>query len=224
MATQPTGACPGKLSRRESAPARIMSMDSVTTASPEPPILRACARGGLSPAASFEQLYSLYAPTVLAWLALRVPQADADDLFQDVWTIFYNRWTRWQFSPEMEAPEARPVLSFLFRTCHFALQGHRRRKALREDPLEAAETADGPSAADQMLRQVELGRALARARNLCPQEELDVLLAKLAGVPAREIARTLKVTEAAVDHRYRNAVARLQKEFEPRGRQGQTHG
>jgi DNA-directed RNA polymerase specialized sigma24 family protein len=42
-----------------------------------------------------------------------------------------------------------------------------------------------------------------------------VLLAKLAGVPAREIARALSVTESTVDHKFRNAIARLQKRLNP---------
>ena len=42
-----------------------------------------------------------------------------DDLAQDVWLIFYSRFRRWEFGTEMESPEARPVLSFLFRTCQF---------------------------------------------------------------------------------------------------------
>ena len=57
------------------------------------------------------------------------------------------------------------------------------------------------------------------ARELCAPEEMEVLLAKLAGVPGREIARTLDVTEAVVDHRFRNAVGRLQKRV-----QGKSHG
>ena len=46
---------------------------------------------------------------------------------------------------------------------------------------------------------------------LIPPDELDVLLPKLAGVPAREIAQTLGITEPVVDHRFRNALARIRK-------------
>ena len=195
-------------------------MAPAEAASPEPPILRACAQGKLSRDAAFEQLYQLYAPQVLGWLATRVEPADSDDLFQDVWKVFYARWRRWEFLPEMQEREARPVLIFLYRTCHFALQGHRRRAARVEDPLEAVEVSDGARGRDRLLRQAEYGRCLGLARKLCPPQELDVLLAKLSGVPAREIARTLEITEAMVDHNFRNAVARLQKELQPEGRVG----
>lgn len=197
----------------------MAASDAVT--SPEQPILRARARGQVSAEGAFEQLYALYAPSVLGWLGLRVEAAAAEDLLQDVWMIFYRRWQRWQFSPEMEAPEARPVLSFLFRTSQFVLRGHRRRLRMRRhEPLESVAAADGLRGPRQMLQEVELGRCLELARRLCPEPELDVLLAKLAGVPAREIARTLQITEPAVDHRFRNAVARLQKQLRPHRRGG----
>jgi DNA-directed RNA polymerase specialized sigma24 family protein len=123
---------------------------------------------------------------VLACLA--APRADAEDLQQDVWMVLYDRWKRWEFRPEMESPEARPVLSFLYRTCHFVLRGHARRAAARaERPLEHAGEARAPEAAHSSL---ELGRCLELARRICPLEEQEVLAAKLSGVPAREIART----------------------------------
>jgi RNA polymerase sigma factor (sigma-70 family) len=180
----------------------------------EQSVLRSRASGELSADQAFERLYALYAPLVLAWLRVRVPRpADADDLQQDVWMVLYDRWKRWEFRPEMEAAEARPVLSFLFRTAHFVLRGHSRRAAVRaERPLEAAGHAPAPDAGDLRL---ELGRCLDLARRICPEEEQEVLWAKLSGVPAREIDRVLGITEAAVDHRFRGAVARLKRRLEP---------
>lgn len=193
-------------------------MPPADSPSPEQAILRARARGKVSCDAAFEQLHALYAPAVMGWLVLRVPAVEADDLFQDVWTVFYGRWRNWRHLPEMEAPDARPVLSFLYRTCHFVLHGHRRRAPDVHEPLEAVEIFDDASGPEKLLQQVEFGRCLRLAREICPPEELDVMLAKLAGVPAREIARTLAVSEAMVDHRFRNAVARLQKQLMHRGR------
>jgi DNA-directed RNA polymerase specialized sigma24 family protein len=69
-------------------------MAPADAASPEQPILRSRARGEVSCGAAFERLYALYAPAVLAWLVLRVEKSDADDLAQDVWAIFYQRWRR----------------------------------------------------------------------------------------------------------------------------------
>ena len=183
--------------------------------SPEQPILRERARGEVSADAAFEQFYELYGANVLAWLTVLVDSATADDLAQDVWTVFYSRWQRWQFTAEMEAPEARPVLSFLYRTCHFVLSGYRKRQVFRaySELTEAEEgrVAQGP---ERLTRRVQLGQCLEKARAVCPPEELDVLLAKLSGMSLEETARSLNITTAVVDHRFRNAVARLQKELQ----------
>lgn len=161
--------------------------------------------------AAFEQLYALYAPVVLGWLLMRVQRPEADDPGQDVWAIFYRRWRGWRFLPEMEAPGARPVLSFLYRTAHLVLEAHQRRAARAPQPLDDVELADGRRGPERLLHDLEMGRCLELVRRVCPAEEIEVLMAKLAGVPAREIARTLEITEPMVDHRFRNAVARLQK-------------
>ena len=185
-------------------------------ASPEPPILRARAQGRVSCDAAFEQLYAVYAPVVMGWTAMAGEAGHRDDIFQDVWTVFYRRWRGWQWLPEMDAPEARPVLSFLYRTFQFVLRGQRRSVRMHQ-PLEEAEVSDGARGPERLLQRVEFGRMLQLARDICTKEELEVLLAKLAGVPGREIARTLEVTEAVVDHRFRNTVARLRKRVQGKG-------
>jgi RNA polymerase sigma-70 factor (ECF subfamily) len=162
---------------------------------------------------AFERLHALYAPAVRAFVILRVRGPEADDLLQDVWTIFYQRWRRWENRPEMEAVDARPVLSFLYRTCQFAVMGHRR-KARPETEMREPEAPS--SSPDALLRKSEAGRCLELARRLLPEPELDVLLAKLAGVPAREIARALGVSESVVDHRFRGALARLRARLLPK--------
>ena len=152
---------------------------------------------------------------VAAWLAVRVERAAVDDLAQDVWLIFYQRWRRWEHGAEMESAEARPVLSFLFRTCQFVARGHRRGAAGRMESAEAfdpAELPDSTETPEALARRVDAGRCLLLAGRVCSEEELDVLLAKLAGMSAREIAGALSITEAVVDHRYRKALARLRKE------------
>lgn len=173
-------------------------------------VLRARARGEISADAAFETLFQEYRRIVASWLALRVEQAAVDDLAQDVWLIFYNRFRRWEFGAEMESTEARPVLSFLFRTCQFVARGHQRlARSRKNEPLADSDvkaSADGP---ETLLRDLEAAKALSLARRICPEEELDVLLAKLAGMSAREVARTLSITEAVVDHRYRDALSRL---------------
>ncbi len=177
-------------------------------------VLRARALGEVSTDAAFETLYREYGRTVSAWLAVRVDSAAVEDLAQDVWLIFYSRFRRWEFGTEMESPEARPVLSFLFRTCQFVARGYKRLASSRVvEPLETPESVPVADGRDSMLRRLEATRALAIARSVCPENEVDVLLAKLSGMSAREIAVTLSLSEAVVDHRYRNAIAKLRKKL-----------
>ncbi len=186
-------------------------MPSVDTSPSEQLILRACVQGEISLEDAFYDLYMLYAPIVRGWLLVSVKRAEADDLFQDIWIIFYRRWQQWQFLPEMEDAEARPIASFLYRTFRFALEGHRRRMMKSPQSIEGMEIQDHAQGSEQLLRQVELGHCLDLARRICSPQELDILLAKLAGIPARDIAQTLSVSESVVDHRFRHVISCLQK-------------
>lgn len=177
-------------------------------------ILRARARGEVSADAAFETLYREYRRTVAAWLAVRADSSVADDLAQDVWLIFYSRFKRWEFGTEMESREARPVLSFLFRTCQFVARGYKRLASTRVvEPLDAPDDVSTDTERTSLLRRLEATRALAIAKSVCPENEVDVLLAKLAGMSAREIASTLSISESVVDHRYRNAISKLKKKL-----------
>jgi RNA polymerase sigma factor (sigma-70 family) len=174
---------------------------------------------------AFELLFREYARIVAGWLAVRVEPSAVDDLAQDVWLVFYGRFRRWEYGVERESPEARPILSFLFRTCQFVARGHQRlARSRKSEPLEDGESGD-PRAAlggeEDASREIDASRALSIARRLCPDEELDVLLAKLSGFSAKEIADMLSVTPAVVDHRYRDALSRLRKEMKIQGRSAQ---
>ncbi len=183
-------------------------MDGKWPRSSEHAVLRACIDGVVSPDEAFDRLYSLYAGPVLAWLRVRVRHGAADDLFQEVWRIFLGRWRNWQHSPAMDDPNARPVLSFLYRTSHFVLKAYQRREQQMEPLQNAADPASDPR---DLARAIDFGRCLTVGKEVCSPDEFDVLVAKLAGVPAREIARTFDVTEAVVDHRYRDAVAQVRR-------------
>lgn len=171
----------------------------------------------MSADAAFETLFREYARIVAGWLAVRVDPYSVDDLAQDVWLVFYSRFRRWEYGVERESPDARPVLSFLFRTCQFVARGHRRlARSRKREPLEEGESGDARAALDgeaAMSTEIDAGKALVIARRLCPEEELDVLLAKLSGFSAKEVAGMLSLTPAVVDHRYREALARLRREM-----------
>jgi DNA-directed RNA polymerase specialized sigma24 family protein len=181
-------------------------------ASPEHAVLRAVFRGEVSADAAFVALYEMYTRAIRAWLVTRAGSTVADDLAQDVWTIFYRRWRSWRALPEMDVPEARPVLSFLFRTAHLVLQGHARSARVHAS-LATVDAPDSQNAPDTLLRGIEAGRCLDMARQACSSEELDVLLGKMAGLSAREIAQAYGITEAMVDHRFRNALSRVKTQL-----------
>jgi DNA-directed RNA polymerase specialized sigma24 family protein len=173
-------------------------------------VLRARSRGEISADAAFEALFLEYRRIVASWLTARVEAGSVEDLAQEVWLIFYGRFRRWEFGAEMESIDARPVLSFLFRTCQFVARSHHRiARARRTDALEDRVEPVASRGSQELLRELEAGEALSLARRHCSAEEMDVLLAKLSGMTAREIAQTLSITEAVVDHRYRDALARL---------------
>src|SRR5258708_33362723 len=181
----------------------------------EQEILRAREAGDLSVEESFRALFDLHGRAVLGWLLVRVPRDQADDLFQEVWTTFYVRWRVWEFREHLNAPEARPVLSFLFRTAAFLRHGEFRRKRLLVDCGALAILPDAASGPEALDRQVEVRRCLDLAAEICSPEELDALLAKLSALSGEEMAHTLRVTPAIADHRYRNAAARLRRHLQP---------
>ncbi len=138
---------------------------------PENRVLRARARGQMSAAAAFEALFRENRRIVASWLAVRVEGGSVDDLAQDVWLIFYGRFRRWEFGTEMESAEARPVLSFLFRTCQFVARGHLRlARSRRSGPLEEVEERVAASGPDAFLRDLEAAQALSLARRICPRK------------------------------------------------------
>lgn len=186
------------------------------SSTPEQAILRARKDGSLSRDESFHRLYELYARDVLAWIRFHLRNGEAEDLFQDVWATFYTRWREWQFPEHLESAEARPVISFLYRTAAFVLRGHRRRARFRKhEPLDGLEPADALNDPAKLITQLDYERCLDLAAEFCIPEELDVLMGKLSGLSAAEIAAALRITPAVVDHRYRNVLARLRQELAP---------
>lgn len=175
-------------------------------------IVRERAAGNISTDESFERLYALYAPMVRNWTRFAADTASADDLFQDTWFVFYSRWRGWSFPKTPGEPTGRPVLAFLYRTLQHILRAYRRKTGFHEN-AEELDLSNGHSHSKRIESSVEFGRLLEKARHVCSAEELDVLLAKLAGLRGSEIAESLGTTTASVDHRFRNALSRLQKHF-----------
>src|SRR5262245_37087939 len=191
-----------------------MKTPGTTGQAGEQSILRARHSGGLSCEESFRELYDLYGRNVFSWLLVRVPRDQAEDLFQEVWTTFLVRWRDWDFRQDLAISEARPVLSFLFQTASFMWKGHLRKHG-RSEPLPEEEME--PAVHTQMDARVELGRCLDLAAKICTSEEIEVLVARLTGVSGTEIAQALGISEAVVDHRYRDAIGRLRRRLQSQG-------
>ena len=109
--------------------------------------------------------------------------------------------------------EARPVLSFLFRTVHLATKAHRRAWRVHE-PIEEHDLTDERTMAQRLVETLTLGQCLEFAKMHCSDEDVAILTGKLAGISARDIARTLEISESAVDHRYRNTVRYLRQQLQ----------
>jgi len=169
--------------------------------------------GAMSVDTSFERLYRMYAPVVIGWLAIRVEPHAVDDLLQEVWTVFYERWRAWQQPAELDTPEARPVLSFLFRTVHLATKAHRRAWRVHE-PIEKHHLTDKGTMPQRLVETLTLGQCLEFAKTHCSEVDVAILTGKLAGISARDIARTLEISESAVDHRYRNTLGYLRQQLQ----------
>jgi len=180
---------------------------------PENGIVSARMRGAMSVDGSFDRLYRMYAPVVIGWLALRVEPFAVEDLLQDVWTVFYGRWRSWQQPAELDAPEARPVLSFLFRTVHLATKAHHRTRRVHEQ-IEEHEPTDARTMPERLIDGLTLARCVDFAKRHCGEDDVAILTGKLAGISAKEIARTLGISESAVDHRLRNTLGYLRRHLQ----------
>src|SRR5438093_377290 len=178
---------------------------------PEHGIVSGRMSGALSVDASFESLYKIYAPRGcrLAGGPCGIEHGRGPGTG---WTVFYRRWRTWQQPPEMNTPAARPVLSFLFRTVHLTAKAHHRGKLVHE-PIAEHDPPDH-AAPQRLYEMLTLGRCLELARRHCCPEDIQILTGKLAGVPAKEIARALSISEPAVDHRYRNALENLRQQVQ----------
>lgn len=183
-------------------------MDSSTKVT-ENDILRERAEGKLSADAAFGKIYTLYASTIRAWVRFKTAETDADELLRDVWVVFFNRWQSWHL--EDAESDQRPVLSFLFRTLRVLLDAHQRRKKMRTVQQPAKTESANPPDGSEASHPVEVGPTLLQAKEKCGPEEMDVLLAKLAGIPVIEIARCLEITKGVVEERSRQGLARVQE-------------
>lgn len=66
----------------------------------------------------------------------------------------------------------------------------------------------------RLVEMLTLGQCLEFAKTHCSEVDVAILTGKLAGISARDIARTLVISESAVDHRYRNTLGYLRQQLQ----------
>ena len=130
----------------------------------------------------------MYAPVVIGWLTIRVEPHAVDDLFQDVWTVFYGRWRAWQQPAELDTPEARPVL---------ATKAHRRAWRVHE-PIEKHHLTDEGTMPQRLVEMLTLGQCLEFAKTHCGEVDVAILTGKLAGISARPLPEVLRAVMLVV--------------------------
>src|SRR5262249_11430283 len=120
------------------------------------------------------------------------------------------RWRSWQHPAKPAPRQARPFLTFHFRTAHHATKAHRRARRVHEQ-IEEHDLTDGRTMPERLIDGLTLASCLDFAKSHCGEEDVAILTGKLAGISAKEIARTLEISESAVDHRYRNTLEYLRQ-------------
>jgi DNA-directed RNA polymerase specialized sigma24 family protein len=184
-------------------------------ARPENEILASLLANRLSREEAFMALYASYAPSVRSWLRVQVGTELAEDIAQEAWTILFRRWTKWELRPELLTSDAKPILSFLFRTSHFLISAERRRMRRFEQLSASAEGTFAPSN-PELAR--ESSALLERARQVADDTAFAVLIGKLIGLKGVEIADALHISTSEVDHKYRSLIIRIRKQLAPETR------
>jgi len=67
---------------------------------------------------------------------------------------------------------------------------------------------------ERLIDDLTLARCVDFAKRHCGEDDVAILTGKLAGISAKEIARTLGISESAVDHRYRNTLGYLRRHLQ----------
>ncbi len=163
--------------------------------------------------AARERLVTLFLPFVTKWSRrLGLPPQDAEDLVQDVFTTLFERFAVSQYNPEKS-----------FRGWLFGMMRHKAR-AKRKDAFErkrvpldlGAVPAHEVSEPDDGTFERELVRsALEVIRTEVELKTFEAFVrCKLKGQPAQEVAKELKMTEAAVYKAVSRVMQRLRTDLE----------
>ncbi len=153
---------------------------------------------------AFETLYERYRSVVFSFLARLVGDAQTgEDLLQETFLRVYRFRTRYRASGQFKA--------WLFTIArHVAVEHLRRRGAVWEDSPEAVEHAVASQRTEHQAEAGELLAHLERALDVLPPAQREiVLLSRVTGMDAPDIAAVVRSSPGAVRVTLHRALRRL---------------
>jgi len=161
---------------------------------------------------AFSQLYDFYFPQVYRYCAFRAPSEVAEDLVAEIFVKAWEKLHTYKVRKDV------PFGAWLY-TIIDAYRGSR----TWEDIDESLPDPDTLNAADGIVRQREIVRVVRKALNNLPRRYRDVLvLHYIAGLPADEVARVLRLTQGASRILKFRALKKLEQELPSEYREGRN--
>lgn len=162
---------------------------------------------------SFAALHERLSPALRVWAELRVPQVlrgrlNPDELVQEVWICAWREFERFD-------PARGRFRSWLYGIAYNVMRGQLRTLARRRSVLGGADTAPGdiPECATSVLSRVSRGIDFdvlhAELARLDETDRAIVTYRGLEGLPHREVAQRIGLSEEAVEVRWRRLRPRL---------------
>ncbi|MGE5617442.1 MAG: RNA polymerase sigma factor [Candidatus Woesearchaeota archaeon] len=180
-----------------------MGQPLIAVAMSDEDLVRACREGDERAWALLVERFSRYVHAI-AVQAYRLPQADAEDVFQEVFTRTYEHLDR------LRADEAiRPWIGQLTRRLAIDRLRISQRESLGDDALELVE-----GHADRALEQIELALGIRAAMETLPEHCQDILDRFFArGQSYQEISAALDVPMGTIASRISRCLAKLRAQL-----------
>lgn len=164
---------------------------------------------------AFSQLYDFYFPQVYRYCAFRAPSEVAEDLVAEIFVKAWEKLHTYKVRKDV------PFGAWLFRVARYTIIDAYRGSRTWEDIDESLPDPDTLNAADGIVRQREIVRVVRKALNNLPRRYRDVLvLHYIAGLPADEVARVLRLTQGASRILKFRALKKLEQELPSEYREG----
>ncbi|MBM3227545.1 sigma-70 family RNA polymerase sigma factor [Candidatus Peribacteria bacterium] len=166
---------------------------------------------------AFSQLYDFYFPQVYRYCAFRAPSEVAEDLVAEIFVKAWEKLHTYKVRKDV------PFGAWLFRVARYTIIDAYRGSRTWEDIDESLPDPDTLNAADGIVRQREIVRVVRKALNNLPRRYRDVLvLHYIAGLPADEVARVLRLTQGASRILKFRALKKLEQELPSEYREGRN--